>query len=275
MTTIDLDYPIHPRSRYEPAFPHPKLMDIIERSRSHYEQVIDSFAHYADFLRLLPMRARDEDLRTPYWDNGYIPGMDALAIYAFVASRRPSTYLEIGSGNSTKFARRAIEDHHLHTKIISIDPQPRAEIDVICDQLLRIPLEEADLDLFYRLSPGDIVFVDGSHRCYMNSDATVFFLDVLPYLANRVLVGIHDIWLPYDYPAEWISRYYSEQYLLACYLLSESRKIHIEFPCMFATYDQHLQTRLGGIWAKLPAGVMRSGAGMWLSTEFQAEGSLR
>ena len=66
----------------------------------------------------------------------------------------------------------------------------------------RIALERADLSVFEELSEGDIVFLDGSHRTFMNSDATVFFLEVLPALPAGVLVGVHDIFLPYDYPAE-------------------------------------------------------------------------
>ncbi len=31
--------------------------------------------------------------------------------------------------------------------------------------------------------------------------------------------AVHDIFLPDDYPPEWADRYYSEQYLLAAWLL--------------------------------------------------------
>ena len=51
--------------------------------------------------------------------------------------RRPRRFIEIGSGNSTKFARRAIRDHWLNTSIVSIDPFPRSEIDAICDEVVR------------------------------------------------------------------------------------------------------------------------------------------
>ena len=54
----------------------------------------------------------------------------------------------------------------------------------------------------------------------MNSDATVFFLEILPRLPGGVLVGIHDVFLPYDYPRDYADRYYSEQYLLAAHLIA-------------------------------------------------------
>ena len=62
-----------------------------------------------------------------------------------LAGTDPATFLEVGSGNSTKFARRAIEDHGLRTRIVSIDPEPWAEIDGLCDEVLRAPAEEVDL----------------------------------------------------------------------------------------------------------------------------------
>ena len=106
------------------------------------------------------------------------------------------------------------------TRIVSIDPQPRAEVDELCDRVLRVPLEAADLSVFDELSDGDVLFFDGSHRTFMNSDATVFFLEVLPRLADGVLVGVHDVFLPYDYPRDFADRYYSEQYLLAAHLIA-------------------------------------------------------
>ncbi|HJZ13300.1 MAG TPA: class I SAM-dependent methyltransferase, partial [Acidobacteriota bacterium] len=120
------------------------------------------------------------------------------------------------------------------TKLISVDPHPRSECDQLCDEIVRLPLESVDLDLFQRLHPGDILFVDGSHRCFMNSDVTVFFLDVLPRIQPGVVIGIHDIFIPDDYPAEWIMRYYNEQYVLSSYLLGARQGIDV----LWAAYYQ-------------------------------------
>ena len=66
---------------------------------------------------------------TPTWENGWFPALDAVTLYGLVATRNPRWYVEVGSGNSTRFVRRAIRDHGLRTRILSIDPGPRAEID--------------------------------------------------------------------------------------------------------------------------------------------------
>lgn len=54
-----------------------------------------------------------------------------------LAAGNPATYLEVGSGNSTRFARRAITVHGLRTRIVSIDPEPRAVVDELCDEVVR------------------------------------------------------------------------------------------------------------------------------------------
>ena len=62
---------------------------------------------------------------------------------------KPKIYCEIGSGNSTKFARKAIDFFNLKTEIISIDPYPRAEIDNLADVIIRKGLEEVEINFFF------------------------------------------------------------------------------------------------------------------------------
>src|ERR1035438_7582905 len=138
----------------------------------------------------------------PCWVNKWLSGLDTFALYGFVATCNPAVYIEVGSGFSTKVVRRAIRDMGLATRLVSIAPSPRAEIDRLCDEVIRQPLEACDLSLFDRLGSGDIFFMDGSHRSFMNSDVTVFFLEILPRLQPGVLVHIHDIFLPLDYRSE-------------------------------------------------------------------------
>lgn len=200
--------------------------------------------------------------------NEYISGSDSAALYVFLAAGNPQRYVEVGSGNSTKFARRAIRDHELRTRISSIDPRPRADIDSLADTVIRRPLEDIDLSVITSLSAGDILFIDGSHRCFMNSDVTVTFLEILPRLSSGVRVHIHDIFLPYDYPRGWEDRYYSEQYLLAAYLLGGGRRLRILLPNAFVTADAELGQILAPIWAQPGLeGVERVGCSFWAEIE--------
>jgi hypothetical protein len=173
----------------------------------------------------IPEQSNHQDAQSPGWNNGFLPGLDIVMLYAMMAKFKPATYIEIGSGNSTKVAFKAKKDLQLSSRIISIDPAPRAEIDALTDQVIRKPFEEVDLSVFSKLVAGDIVFVDNSHRMFPNSDATVFFLDVLPNLPEGVIVHVHDIYLPYDYPQFMCDRFYSEQYGLAAFLLANPHDI--------------------------------------------------
>ena len=213
--------------------PHPELERIIASGEETYRRALETIAAYGDALGAIPLQA--DDPREPSWDNEWLPPLDGAALYAFIRSRSPGLYMEVGSGNSTKFAARARRDGALETRIVSIDPEPRAEVDELCDRVLRAPLETADTSVFGELADGDVLFVDGSHRVFMNSDATVFFLEVLPQLAAGVLVGVHDVFLPYDYPHDFADRYYSEQYLVAAHLLAGNPALETVLPAYYAS----------------------------------------
>ncbi|HEX9547026.1 MAG TPA: class I SAM-dependent methyltransferase [Acidimicrobiales bacterium] len=174
--------------------------------------------------------------------------MDAVVHYTFLCQRRPSTYLEVGSGYSTMFARRAITDHDRPTRVVSIDPQPRADVDRLCDEVIRTPLERSDLSLLTRLEPGDVLVLDGTHTAFMNSDSVVAFLDVLPFINSGVLVVIDDIFLPSDYPPTWEGRWYGEQYLLATMLLAGAAGWTVRFPSWYVVNDSALAARLEPVW---------------------------
>lgn len=230
-----LDYPVHPESRWGHGRPdHPQLLEILTRGEPRYLGWIGRFSAQRDRYGAIAVE-EPADPQQPFWSNRMMSGLDAAAIYGFIAERQPERYVEVGSGNSTKFARRAIRDLGLATRIVSIDPHPRAEIDALCDEVVRAPFETIDLAFFAELGPRDLVLIDNSHRVLQNSDATVAFLDLLPILPTGVLIGIDDIFLPADYPPEWRYRYYSEQYTLGAFLLGGHAGYSIELPAAYLT----------------------------------------
>ena len=231
---------LHPTSaKDEPRYgygrpSHSRLTELLSRHDSEYLKTLCGFEAYVDEMLAIPI---DEMVPSePHWSNGFLFGLDGVSLYGFTRQRMPRRYIEIGSGNSTLFVDRARRDGNIDMDIISIDPYPRREIDAICDSIIRQPLESVDLGVFGGLQEGDIVFLDGTHRVFMNSDVTVFFLDVLPELPPGVLVGIHDIHLPDDYRPEHADRYYSEQYLLAASLLCEPSWMRPVLPCWYVSH---------------------------------------
>jgi hypothetical protein len=72
------------------------------------------------------------------------------------------------------------------------------------------------------IGENDILFIDSCHVSKIGSDVNYDYLDILPRLNKGVLVHIHDIFLPTEYPKEWILRdykFWNEQYLLQAFLM--------------------------------------------------------
>ena len=146
-------------------------------------------------------------------------------------------------------------------------------VSLRCDEVIRQPLEDCDLSVFAALGAGDVCFVDNSHCCFQNSDVTVMFLEALPRLAPGVRIGFHDIFLPDDYPATWSGRHYSEQYVLAAYLLGGHAGTEIVLPVWDASQRPELAAIVAPIWeGEAFAGVQRHGNTFWLETRTLPDG---
>jgi Methyltransferase domain len=260
-----IDFPADPRPRDFSTSPHMRrLLAHLDARREEFRGQLRSFLLFLPALVRIAVNAPEERAE-PRWRNDWLPGLDAISLYAYLATRNPRTYFEIGSGHSTRFARQAIRDNGLRTRIISVDPEPRASVDTICDELHRMRIEDLDLDKAFCLERGDVMFVDNSHVSSMNSDVTVFFLEILGRIPAGVLYGLHDIFLPYDYPVEWIPRFYSEQYLLAAYLFGGADGDRIVLPGSYISHDSEMTRVLDTIW-KHPAllGILPYGGTMWM-----------
>jgi hypothetical protein len=262
-TILTVDYPPNAANvpRYVQA--HPQLESLIASEEARYRETLEIIGSYAGGLEQIAVR--DADDSQPSWVNGFLPGLDGAMIYGSLRSRTPTRYMEVGSGNSTKFAARAKVDGELSTEITSIDPHPRASVNVLCDEIVREPLESLDVAIWEQIQPGDVLFMDGSHRVFMNGDVVAFFLDVLPGLPAGVLVGIHDIYLPFDYPPEIADRYYSEQYVLAAWLLGGA-SVRIVLPSHYVFL--RMRDAVEDLWhcSAQFSRIEHHGVGFWFET---------
>jgi hypothetical protein len=156
----------------------------------------------------------------PRWDQTWFPRLDAAAAYTLVRERKPARIVEVGSGHSTRFVARAVADAGLSTKVTAIDPAPRAALSGLPIEWIRATLQQAGATPFESLDPGDMVIIDSSHILMPGSDVDSFFGHILPRLPAGILLHVHDIFLPDDYPVSWAWRGYNEQLLLLAYLHS-------------------------------------------------------
>jgi len=202
--------------------------------------ILDAVKRYAPQLE--KFKARDVPDQYSY-DNDYFPSADAEVLYAITRIHKPRRIVEVGSGNSTLLFRAAVHDECLDTQLTAIDPHPQREIERHADQVIRARIEAFASDaLFAGLQRNDFLFIDSSHELKAGNDVLKLFLRVLPALAPGVIVHIHDIFLPFDYPQEWIvtRRWpWTEQYLLQALLQGSS-----EFDVLWAGH--FLQRSLPG-----------------------------
>lgn len=233
-TVIVTEYPTGamPRWGWDGRAPNAHVAAVLEPHVGAMRAERDAVGAHADWFATLPRHAADGGV---HWDNGFWSGLDAGVQVRNLIDRQPATYLEVGSGYSTLLARRAIDDHGLGTRIVSIDPAPRAEVDASCDVVVRAPLEAAGPGPFEELVAGDVVLVDGSHLAFMNADSVVALLEVLPSLPAGVLVGIDDVFLPCDYPPSWEPRWYAEQYVLGGFLLGGAAGCDVRMASWYLT----------------------------------------
>lgn len=219
---------------------HPELSAILERGRDRYAAFIGEMgALQGDFAQVA--LGGSYESADPFWFNVWFPALDGMALTTMLKRHNPKRFLEIGSGVSTKFARRAVDRLGLQTRLTSIDPEPRNVVDQLCDEVIRRPLEQCDPAMFQALEPGDILFLDSSHRAFQGSDVTVFFTEILPRLKPGVIVQVHDIYLPDDYISGHLRQLWNEQYLLAVALLFGPDRFEILFPCWWVGRDPALR----------------------------------
>jgi hypothetical protein len=168
--------------------------------------------------------------------NDYFTSPDAEIGYALVRQLNPRQIIEVGSGNSTQLFRAAITDGKLRTALVSIDPSPRTAVEAVADRVVMERLEDVPASyLADTLQDGDILFIDSSHQSRTGNDVVELFLKVIPALRAGVVVHVHDVFLPFDYPREWVVEHrwdWNEQYLVQA-MLQGSNEFDVLWPAHF------------------------------------------
>ena len=186
--------------------PYPAIEALMQARSGAFLEALDGLGRYATAFA-----AFGGAPPAPRWDQDWFPRLDAAIAYALVRDRAPRRILEVGSGHSTRVLARAVADAGLPCELTAIDPAPRADLAGLPVRLLRRPVQEAGPAPFEALAPGDILLVDSSHVLMPGSDVDFLFGRALPALPAGVLVHLHDMFLPDDYPSGWGWRGYNEQ----------------------------------------------------------------
>jgi len=162
-----------------------------------------------------------------YLDNHLFDGADALVAYCVVRHFQPRLIIEVGSGFSSLVLGKAAARSNT-SDLICIEPFPRQFLRqgfLGLRSLIEKNVQAIDLEFFAQLGSGDILFIDSSHTVKIGGDVNYLFLEVLPRLRPGVIVHLHDIFLPFEYPRDWVLdefRFWTEQYLLQAFLMFNS-----------------------------------------------------
>ncbi len=206
-----------------------------------------------------------------YIKNGSFESVDGEILYCMIRYFKPQTVIETGSGFTTLLSSQAllknIEESGLKSKFIAIEPYPSNFLKLGLPGFVKLiskKIQEIPLSFFSELKENDILFIDTSHVVKIGSDVQYLFLEVIPRLSKGVIVHIHDIFLPSEYPKALITksfRFYNEQYFLQSFLtFNKHYKIiwagsymHLTHPSKlkeaFSSYNKSLNWP-GSFWIK-------------------------
>ncbi len=162
-----------------------------------------------------------------YTDNMMFVAPDAVILYSMIRAFKPRRIFEIGSGFSTFVSAQAVgknlEDGSL-CELHAFEPYPGPALKAGFPGLSKLhitPIQKISPDVFAELEENDILFIDSSHVLKLGSDVQYLGLEIIPRLNRGVLVHLHDIFLPAEYPKWWVLDnfwFFNEQYWLQAFL---------------------------------------------------------
>lgn len=208
-----------------------------------------------------------DDARDYHIDNGMFSRLDAWMLQAMLRHFGPGRVIEAGCGwSSLVTARVNREFFDARVRFTCIEPYPPDFLGEGIEgisELVVSPVQVVPVERFLELGAGDVLFIDTSHVAKTGGDVVFLYQEVLPRVAPGVVVHIHDIFLPWDYPEEWVrtGRAWNEQYILRAFLTFNSAfEILLGVPYMRRYHPEVLAAAIDGY----PEKFLPGGGSMWL-----------
>jgi hypothetical protein len=207
---------------------HSELVGIDMRGDAQAALLTEAFERWGAEFNALPTGRRRPG--TFSVDNHSFESVDAELYWTLIRAGRPRTVVELGSGWQTLLADQALAANEAEGhpgRLLAIGQHPGELVRELARrsprvQLLISPVREAPVEPFEQLGNRDILFIDSSHVSKLGGEVNYEVLEVLPRLRPGVLVHLHDVFLPQEYPREWVlgsaRRFWNEQYLLQAFL---------------------------------------------------------
>jgi len=239
-------------------FPIPDLREIDEKvlnRRSQLKGINLNEKRQLELLDIFKNNYGGEYARLPgsktdipyeyYLRNGAFESVDGEILYCMIRHFKPRRILEIGSGNSTYLIAQALEenkkDNGKQAILEVIDPYPNETLKggfPGLTKLIETKVQNISVSMFGELQQNDILFIDSTHVLKIGSDVQYEYLQIVPRLERGVIVHFHDIFLPAEYPSDWIKVkrwFWNEQYILQAFL-----QFNDSYEVLWAGHYMHL-----------------------------------
>ena len=207
----------------DPAFSEDRRLTGINWNIEGQLEMLEKFC-FSSELEDIPQEK--QDTLGFYLNNGAFESGDAEYWYQIIRTIKPNRIFEVGSGNSTLMAINAInknqeEDPTYQCEHVCIEPYEMPWLEKSGVSVVRKKVEDLEVSFFSQLQEGDILFIDSSHIIRPQGDVLFEYLELLPSLNTGVIVHVHDIFSPKNYPNQWLQnevKFWNEQYLLEAFL---------------------------------------------------------
>ena len=210
-----------------------------------------------------------DDAREFHTQNAMFPALDAWVLEALLRYLRPARLIEVGCGFSSLITARV--NRELlggGINVTCIDPNPPAVITDGVEGIRQLRVEkiqDTPLELFEQLAQDDVLFIDTSHTVKTGGDVPWIFQEVIPRLEVGVVVHIHDVFLPGDYPSDWVldGWAWNEIYLVHAFL-AFNRAFEVVYGAKWMELHARdvLLEAFPGL--ALPEHAARSGSSLWI-----------
>jgi hypothetical protein len=252
------------RSLTKKSFRRKYSLENINLSPGRQQDLLRKFRRYDSELRRIPNKPLKENSGF-HFNNYAFDGLDASVYYSMIREFKPKTIIEAGSGWSTRIASLAIEENSQHkTELISIEPYPLYFLKSIPNltKLIKKKVEKIDIKEIDKLTKNDIFFIDTSHVVRTGGDVNFLILEILPKIKKGVLIHIHDIFIPSEYPEQWVKkehRFWTEQYLVYAFLMY-NKSFEVIMANSYLSEEEESEVKSTFTAPSRPAG----GASLWL-----------
>lgn len=226
VTPVHFYQPI-PDTRRLPAdvFTRRTAMPGVDMNEAGQLAFLEKLARYREEFAAFP-KAPTGDPTKFHLANDSFAAIDAELLWGVLRETKPKRVVEVGSGMSTLLAAEALRRNAAEggpaQDLTAIEPYPAPWLKALPGiRLVEKPVQEVPMEDFTRLEAGDVLFIDSTHVATIGSDVVYEILEIVPRLKPGILVHLHDIFLPYEYPRGFVMGlrvFWNEQYLLQALL---------------------------------------------------------